>query len=571
MYKKTLSFILAALLVIPTLAIYKPAKVDALSGSDFQAGRIIDDSVFFDGTSIDSATIQNFLNSKVPSCDTNGSQPYGGTTRAAYAASKGYSAPFTCLKDFRQDTPTMPGESGLCNTYGGGNKPAAQIIRDVAADCGINPKVLLVLLEKEQSLVTDDWPWSIQYRSATGYGCPDTAACDSSYYGFFNQVYNAARQFKKYSRDASLFRYRAYRDNYIQYNPNAGCGGTNVYLQNQATAGLYNYTPYQPNPSALANIYGSGDGCGAYGNRNFWRLYNDWFGPTYSGRCSLNPAGGSIVTGITFRKYIPRIEQANAVAYTGTSTNCIESHTWNIGVTSWASNVATNQIVGLPNNTNVQYADLNGDGVDEPIMVSLTPTVSGKIEFSVWNREQNKWINHVVSDAAATDLSNGKLTFADLNGDGRDEPVFVLMSGTASGKIEFQAMNTDLKTFRSQYTTNIPYFNRADGTIVFGDIDGNGTDEAILVLYRNTGSGRVEFHTWSPDYQTWRYNTASQLPSINPDNGFITFADVDGNGVDEAVLIGLRNTGSGRIEFHTWQLGVTSWRYNTASNAPAIQ
>lgn len=57
-------------------------------------------------------------------------------------------------------------------------------------------------------------------------------------------------------------------------------GGTNVSIENLATAGLYNYTPYQPNQSALNNLYGSGDSCGAYGNRNFWRLFNDWFGPT---------------------------------------------------------------------------------------------------------------------------------------------------------------------------------------------------------------------------------------------------------------------------------------------------
>ncbi len=83
-------------------------------------------------------------------------------------------------------------------------------------------------------------------------------------------------------RDAPLFRYRAFRDNYIQYNPNAGCGGTNVYIQNQATAGLYSYTPYQPNPSALANLNGGGDSCGAYGNRNFWVLFNNWFGSTFA-------------------------------------------------------------------------------------------------------------------------------------------------------------------------------------------------------------------------------------------------------------------------------------------------
>ncbi len=277
-------FFLALILVgfFNTITAIAPAKISALSGGEFQAGRIIDDSVFFNGGAMAPNSIQTFLNAKVPNCDTNGTQPYGGTTRAAYGASRGYPAPYTCLRNYSQDTPTKGAEPGLCNQYNGGVKSAAQIIYDVGQACGISQKTLLILLEKEQSLVTDDWPWGIQYRSATGYGCPDTAPCDAEYYGFFNQVYNAARQFKRYSRDANLFSYRAYRNNYIQYNPNAGCGGANVYIQNQATAGLYNYTPYQPNASALNNLYGSGDGCGAYGNRNFWRLFNDWFGSTQS-------------------------------------------------------------------------------------------------------------------------------------------------------------------------------------------------------------------------------------------------------------------------------------------------
>ena len=260
----------------------------ALSESEFQAGRIIDDSVFFNGNSLDVASIQIFLNSKVPSCDTDGILPHSGSTRAAYGTSRGYPPPYTCLKNYSQDTPTKVAETGLCNHYNGGTKSVAQIIYDVGVACGVNQKALIVLLEKEQSLLTDDWPWSIQYRSATGYGCPDTAPCDTEYYGFFNQVYNAARQFKRYVRDESLFRYRPFRDNYIQYNPNAACGGSNVYIQNAATAALYNYTPYQPNASALANLYGVGDGCGAYGNRNFWRIYNDWFGNTTRSLVSAN-------------------------------------------------------------------------------------------------------------------------------------------------------------------------------------------------------------------------------------------------------------------------------------------
>lgn len=255
----------------------------ALVGSEFVASRISDDPIFFNYNALDTSTIQRFLNAKVPVCDTWGTKLYAGTTRAAYAASKGVSTPFTCLKDYRQDVPSKSPEAYLCTGLSGGNKTAAQIIFEVGQSCGVSPAVLVVLLEKEQNLVSDDWPWPIQYRSATGYGCPDTAPCDAEYYGFFNQVYAAARQFKKYALNPNYYNFAAGRPSFVGYHPNSGCGGGVLTLQNNATAGLYNYTPYQPNRAALDNLYGSGDSCSAYGNRNFWRMYNDWFGSSLTG------------------------------------------------------------------------------------------------------------------------------------------------------------------------------------------------------------------------------------------------------------------------------------------------
>lgn len=271
---------LTALVGIAIHSCLSPAPASALSGSQFNASNIMDDSVFFNASTMSANDIQAFLNAKVPSCDTNGTQPYGSGTRASYGAANGNPAPYTCLKSYVQNTESIPAESGLCNNYDGGTKSAAQIIYDVGRVCGVNPQVLIVLLQKEQSLVTDDWPWAIQYTKATGYGCPDTAACDSTYGGFFHQVYYAARGFKKYARDAASYNYRAGRNNNIQYNPSTSCGYSTLFLQSQATAGLYNYTPYQPNTAALNNLYGTGDSCSAYGNRNFWRMFNDWFGPT---------------------------------------------------------------------------------------------------------------------------------------------------------------------------------------------------------------------------------------------------------------------------------------------------
>jgi hypothetical protein len=271
-------------LFVPALLfciILSSTSVHALSGSDFRAGNIIADTVFFNKDSMNTSQIQDFLNAKVPNCDTYGTEIYSGsTTRAQYGQSRGYPPPYTCLKSYSQSVPAITNSgSDLCSgSITGGTKSASQIIYEVSQACYVSPQTLIVLLQKEQSLVTDEWPWSIQYRSATGYGCPDTAPCDSEYYGFFNQVYQAAKAYKRYAANPASYNYRAGRNNTILYNPSTACGSSTVYIDNQATAGLYIYTPYQPNQAALNNLYGSGDGCSAYGNRNFWRMFNDWFG-----------------------------------------------------------------------------------------------------------------------------------------------------------------------------------------------------------------------------------------------------------------------------------------------------
>jgi len=247
-----------------SLFIYNQQQASAAPVTDFKAGRIIEDNVFTNSISMSPTQIQSFLNGKVPSCDTWGAQTseFGGGTRRQWAEARGYSAPFTCLKDYVE----------------GGNS-AAQIIYNIAQQYQINPQVLIVLLQKEQGLVTDTWPTSTQYKTATGYGCPDTAACDSQYFGLTNQLSWSAKMFRAILNNSPTW-YTPYNlgNNFIRWSPTSSCGGSTVNIENRSTQALYNYTPYQPNASALAAGYGTGDGCGAYGNRNFYLYFRDWFG-----------------------------------------------------------------------------------------------------------------------------------------------------------------------------------------------------------------------------------------------------------------------------------------------------
>ena len=128
-------------------------------------------------------------------------------------------------------------------------------------------------MQKEQHLVTAVNPSDYQLMAAMGLNCPDTADCDPTYAGFFRQVYGAAKRYRYYLEHEEQYGYTAHNLNYIQYHPNAACGGAQVYIENKATALLYIYTPYQPNIAALAAGNGTGDSCSSYGNRNFALIY----------------------------------------------------------------------------------------------------------------------------------------------------------------------------------------------------------------------------------------------------------------------------------------------------------
>ncbi len=277
-----------------------PQASHAANKNDFDPGYIVDDAVFYNSGAMTTAQVQRFLESKNPNCDYNGTQSaadwgYPGLTHAQLAeklrkgqitisgvnGSKFHAPPYKCLTMYTQTTPQMEAASEYCNAINAGTRTAAQIIKDVADACGINPQVLIILLEKEQSLVTDKWPLNRQLQNATGFACPDTAPCNPAYGGFFYQVYYAARQFQVYKANPNGYNYRAGRNNNIYWHPDlTRCGSSTVYIQNQATAALYIYTPYRPNTAALNNLYGTGDSCSSYGNRNFWRIFTDWFGST---------------------------------------------------------------------------------------------------------------------------------------------------------------------------------------------------------------------------------------------------------------------------------------------------
>ena len=291
---------IAFLAVFFGAAIHNTPATNAISATDFKAGNIIDDGVFYNKNTMTVAEIQAHLNRYMPACDTwgtgavgsgryiNGKAVPASTTRAEYARqmraagnSRYHEPPYVCVQNYYENPATHETLYETKNVIKDGMISAAQIIYNASQKNGINPQVLLVLLKKESYVWGDNWPLKDEYNTVMGYACPDTAPCNSKYFGFYNQVEMAAWQLNYYKEHIYSYNYRPYATNSILYSPTTSCGRKSVYLENLATTSLYIYTPYTPNDAALRNYPGTAT-CGSYGNRNFFMYFSEWFGSTHN-------------------------------------------------------------------------------------------------------------------------------------------------------------------------------------------------------------------------------------------------------------------------------------------------
>ncbi|CAL4860546.1 hypothetical protein MMM2322_02227 [Microbacterium sp. MM2322] len=269
-----MAMLLATVLTLSVLMAVVPTSVaraaePPLPKSITDGGNIISDAEFFNGAAMTAAQAQKFLEARVPSC-------------------KATTGP-TCLRNFTADLPAKA-KDNYCNAIAAKKKiRASEIIVTVGKACGISPKVILVMLQKEQGLITATKPTEWAYRASMGMNCPDTAPCSAASAGFVNQVYLGARQQQVYKKNPQNYGYRAGQVTTVKWHPNSACGTSKVLIKNQATANLYIYTPYRPNIAALAAGYAQGDSCSSYGNRNFYNYYVQWFAP----QVSQNPGGAA--------------------------------------------------------------------------------------------------------------------------------------------------------------------------------------------------------------------------------------------------------------------------------------
>ena len=277
MRKLSASLILAGVLILP---LTRPVFAQAVPDTAFNPSLLITDEAFGDaGTFGSAAAIQDWLVSH-------------GSVLAN--TSPDFLAKLKEPSDVSVKTGLEDPEPNL-----GRLRTAAELIYDATAKTGLNTQVILVTLQKEQSLISGSFSSSAALQTALdralGFGCPDSQPCGSMFLGFYYQLFgNFDSTGARYlGAPASLMKSFTSTQNGVRVGRGPDVDSTNattgqvvrtsrkgdtillpntlggyagvadnqqVTLTNFATAALYRYTPHVFN-----------------GNYNFWKYYTLWF------------------------------------------------------------------------------------------------------------------------------------------------------------------------------------------------------------------------------------------------------------------------------------------------------
>jgi len=503
MIKKLIGLLVLSAVIAAGVLVLHPGKSQAA----FVASRLMDDGIMDSYNTMSAAEIDSFLISR-NSCIS----PNNGFTAAVpsgYSPSGGFA-------------------------YGGYGSAGA-VIYAAAQAYEINPRVLLVTLQKEQSMITSTSCSTNTISKAMGYGCPDggssysysntnpalyaingvpvdsvgtTCVNQIQKAGFSQQVIRAAWLLKFSEQrskgnvgwniqkpgwdnsDDPLTYYSGYmtQGNYkrIQsessttyYDGYATIDGVSTHMDTGATASLYRYTPHFP------------------GNQNFVNLYESWFGPTKGVDYAWEYVGISFSTG-----------SSNVIGNTQTTITLTAKNTGN---QSWS-------------NTNFPAR-----------LGTFAPTNHGSALYD------SSWVNQIrpatVNQAVVLPGENGTFTFT-INVPNTSGNYYERFNLVAEGAAWMQDpdFSISLNITKSTYKWQMVSQSSSNGWALTP-----GQASQFTLVAKNTGnttwsnsSSPVKLATWAPSYRrsdfdpgTWEnpYRVATlQEASVAPgQNGTFVF------------------------------------------------
>jgi hypothetical protein len=156
------------------------------------------------------------------------------------------------------------------------------------------------------------------------------------------------------------------------------------------------------------------------------------------------------------------------------------------------------------------------------------------------------------TDTVFSPEDDGVWTFADCNGDGFQDLVYIKTSNTGTGKIEVHGAPNESRFQEHTLHTGTAFPVGDQGTWLMQDWTGDGKADLIYIKKRNTGTKMVEIHvaTAASGYQKFALQIGTCFECENGER------EDEDDGVwsvsrkGDLVYIKTRNCGSGKIEYH---------------------
>lgn len=307
--KKTTGLFFVLVVAVIFSVFFAPAKQ---TYADYDGGRLIDNNIFLDANSLNRSQIQDFLVGKKS----------GLSTRSFTLA---------CWQS-DQVRQWYVNAGASCDRA----IPASDIIYYASQIYGINPKVIIATLQKEQSLITAQNPTDWQLSQAMGYGCPTTGSCNSGS-NFSYQIDNGAWVLRyHYERangnlnwwrtssswtcgtEKNFYKPNLYPGQDVRFYDGNGVHYRTHFIANAATSSFYCYTPHAyNNPQGLYGRapYGT---VGQYysGSYNFVMSYELWFGSTVGAQDLVTDGQRIFYVSKGYKYHIPTMSDYYNYGYT---------------------------------------------------------------------------------------------------------------------------------------------------------------------------------------------------------------------------------------------------------------
>ncbi len=512
----------------------------------YRPNYLMKDSIFLDKNSMGVNAIQNFLISMGGGIYKYADYEYCGPTTGAHYAY--YVSYFHC--------DTGPSSDRRTST----KKLAAQIIYDTSQAYGINPRVTMSTLQKEQSLITDPAPSSGQLDCAMGYN-----SC-SGYSGFFNQVDNGVWQLREnyegaaqnaswgdgwsansvYLCGASRTQYTPglYPGNDVTFRNDSGVAYTHFTIANATTASLYCYTPY----------VGPYSQTGYSGSYNFITFYEAHWGSATS-ICLTD----SNISGTRSGRQILALNSPSGrdnLAFTilnNTGSTCAENHIFGSGFGSWSAHYSTAMPPADPSTGIMVGGNIYGKTRNQVSFIRYSGS-EGRAELHILSADYQGWLLQRLSDLSGISSSTGTFVAGDFLGRGYDQLAYISYY-SRSGNMEIHLFDSGLHKAIGFHdvTTNISSSTASNSTFVAGDFLGRGYDQLALVPQ---GSTSVHLLDVRPGAAIRLYEKDTPGISNSSSTGTFVAGDFLGRGYDQLLYV-IYSGASGKVETHMFSRDFT--------------